>query len=79
MLFFVYVVMQKFYNQIYVCENHAAAAVPLATELVKGISSGDAFLINEIEVAVPFVSHYLLKVSNYVLRKERVYVLPCHK
>jgi hypothetical protein len=54
-----------------VCEYHAAAAITLATELVEGVGCGNSLLINEVEVAVPFVTHYLRKVSNSVLEKFR--------
>jgi hypothetical protein len=55
----VYVVVQKFDDQVNVSQNHAATAVTFAAELVESLASGDTFFVNEVEVFVPFVSHDL--------------------
>jgi hypothetical protein len=72
LLFFVNIVVQKFNNQVDVSQNHAAAAVALAAKLVESFGSRDALLVDQVEVAVPFVA------TNLQTELACVQILPCH-
>lgn len=56
LLFLVNVVVEQFNNQVHVRQDHSAAAVALAAELVERICCRHALLVNQVEVFVPFVA-----------------------
>ena len=57
LLLLVDVVVQELHDEVDVCQDHAAAAVTLATELVECVFGVNFLLVDEVEVAVPFVAH----------------------
>lgn len=59
LLLFVDVVVEQLDNEVDVCQNHAPAAVPLAAQRVERVRRGHALLVDEVQEAIPFVSHHL--------------------
>ena len=59
LLFLIDVVVEEFDDQVHMRQYHPSAAVAFAAKLVQCLTSGDALLINQVQVFVPFVAHHL--------------------
>ena len=57
LLLFVDVVVEELDDEVDVGQDHAAAAVTLATELVECVLGVNFLLVDEVEVAIPLVAH----------------------
>jgi hypothetical protein len=61
--------VQELHDQINVGQDHASAAVALASKLVKRISWGHAFFVNQVEVPIPFVAGDLSMKNQFRVSK----------
>lgn len=57
LLLFVDVVVQELDDQVDVGQNHASAAVTLASELVERVFGVNLLFVDQVEVAIPLVAH----------------------
>lgn len=57
LLFFQWIVAQKLFNQIDVGQDHAAAAVPLETQLVQSVTLRQILVLQVGQIRLPLVAH----------------------
>lgn len=58
-LLLVDVVVEQLDNEVDVGQNHAAAAVAFAAELIESVGSRNTLAVDQVKIPIPLVAHYL--------------------